>query len=487
MNPLWLALHFPYLPLEARAALSPPSAVIERGRVVLADDAARHAGIVSGTGVAAARMLAPDITLLARERPLETAAMQSLACWAGIFTPRVSLTPDTLLLEIGGCLRLFGGIEKIVATVSAGVVDLHFTALLAVAPTPLAAQWLAQAGTAAQCLEVADMRRRLEALPLDLLPPRAATALHGFGVCTLAEVRRLPRAALARRVGVEPLQLLARAFGELADPRVDFDFPERFALPLQLPAAVDSAAGLLFAARRLTSALAGWLAARQAGVREFTLRLAHRGGETRLLLQFADLSADGRRFERVLRERLESTTLAAPVEALSLEADSPAALAGHSRALFDDAQSGQEAIDALLERLGARLGKTQVYRLRAHDDHRPECATRRAALFDKIVPGGRQTPPRPLWLIDPPQSLAEVDGRPYRQGPLKLLAGPERIESGWWESGEMRAEVAGDPPATAVGDIRRDYFIALAADGRWLWIYRDCRIPGGWFAHGVFA
>ena len=454
---------------------------------MLADDGARQAGVVAGTGIAAARMLAPEITLLARERSLEAATMQSLACWAGGFTPRVSLTPDTLLLEIGGCLRLFGGLEKIVAAVAAGIGDLHFTAQLAAAPTPLAAQWLAQAGTAARCVEIADMRRRLEALPLALLPQRAAASLHGYGARTLGEVRRLPGAALARRIGVEPLQLLARAFGELADPRVDFVFPERFALPLQLPAAVDSAAGLLFAARRLTSALAGWLAARQAGVREFTLRLAHRQGETRLLLQFADLSADGRRFERVLRERLESTTLSAPVETLQLEADAPAALAGRNLALFDDAQSGQEAIDALLERLGARLGTAQVYRVREHHDHRPECASRRATLFDKIAPGVQPTPPRPLWLIAPPQSLAEVDGHPCRQGPLKLLAGPERIESGWWESGEMHSEAADSPAATALGDVRRDYFIALAADGAWLWIYRECRVPGGWFVHGIFA
>ena len=95
MNPLWLAIHLPYLPLESRASLSPPSAVVEQGRILLADEAAREAGIVSGIGVAAARMLAPTITLMARDRAQENAALHALACWAGGFTPRLSLTPDT--------------------------------------------------------------------------------------------------------------------------------------------------------------------------------------------------------------------------------------------------------------------------------------------------------------------------------------------------------------------------------------------------------
>lgn len=28
---------------------------------------------------------------------------------------------------------------------------------------------------------------------------------------------------------------------------------------------------------------------------------------------------------------------------------------------------------------------------------------------------------------------------------------------------------------------------AVAADESWLWIYRDCRAPGGWFLQGFFS
>ena len=202
---------------------------------------------------------------------------------------------------------------------------------------------------------------------------------------------------------------------------------------------------------------------------------------------FAELTADVTRFERVLRERLERKALDAPVEALCLEAEQVAPLPGRSDSLLEDggdASAGQEGIGALLERLAARLGEESVYRLGAHPDHRPECATRRVPLFGKHASPASSVLPRPLWLLNSPEALREVDGRPYRHGPLQLLTGPERIESGWWDAGESGVEGGG---GGAVGDVRRDYFIALAGDESWLWIYRDCRAPGGWFLQGFFS
>jgi len=463
--------------------LPSPSAIVEQGRILIGDAAARQAGIERGIGASAARMLAPAITLMARNPAREAAALRTLACWAGGLTPRISLTPDTLLLEIGGCLRLFGGLEKIVATAAAGLQAQNFTVAASAAPIPLAAQWLAQSGTAAYCLDDLVMRQRLDVLPIAILPAKAAAALARFGANTLADVRKLPAAALARRIGVDTVRLLARAYGEMPDPRPDFAFPEQFDLLLQLPAPVETAAGLLFAARRLTAALAGWLAARQAGVQEIMLYLRHETTETPLALRFADLTADGGRFERVLRERLERLTLHAPVESLRLAVTQVAFRPRRNQVLFDDCHAEQDAIGALLERLGARLGERQVYRAALREDHRPECATQCITLFEKPRSGKAAAAPRPLWLLDPPEALREVAGRPYRQGHLQLLAGPERIESGWWDSGEYGGE-NGDQTS---GDIRRDYFIALSTDARWLWIYRECRPPGGWFLQGFFS
>lgn len=457
-----------------------------RGRVLACDAAAATSGVAPGMGLTAARALAPTLNVVARDMAREAAALAALACWAGSFTPVISLVPprqdeaaSALLLEIGSCLRLFGGVERIASAVDAGVAEQGYSRRCAVAPSAQGALWLARTLETAICADLAALAARLAALPVAALdlPPQAIARLGQFGVRTLGEARRLPAAALARRIGEDALGMIARAFGELPDPRPPFIFPAQFCADLELPAPVDNAAALLFAARRLTVALAGWLAARQSGVLECVLHLRRpRQPATVLSLRFASATRDAARFERVLRERLERLALTAPVEALRLEATGVAPLPGHSGSLFEASHDAHD-MATLLERLRARLGETRVHGLACRAEHRPECASAAVAQGDNGTPGNM--PPRPLWLLARSQALREHAGRPQWNGPLQLLGGPERIESGWWQEGEMSG--------ASIGDVRRDYFVALAADGHWLWIYRDNRLPGGWFLHGWFA
>lgn len=128
----------------------------------------------------------------------------------------------------------------------------------------------------------------------------------------------------------------------------------------------------------------------------------------------------------------------------------------------------------LAERLRARLGETSVHGLALRAEHRPELASCAVAPGGGSSAGVPAAASRPAWLLPRPQALPEVGGRPQRDGPLLLLAGPERIESGWWDA---------DEPG-AVGDVRRDYFVALSPRREWLWIYR---CAAGWFLHGLYA
>jgi protein ImuB len=395
-------------------------------------------------------------------RLTDSSPTPSLACWAGQFTPRVSLTDSALLLEVGGCLRLFGSLDILREQVTRGMAEQGVAARIAVAATPQAALWLAEGnGESLDVLAIPDLS----------WPDGVAEKLTRFGLRRLGELRRLTFSALARRIGKPAATLLARAYGEMPDPRIDFVFPLRFEQDIELPAAVENAPALLFAARRLTGALAGWLNVRQAGLRECRLDLMHHQGATPLLLRFAEATRDGHRFERVLRERLERLQLIAPVERLRLVVESVEALPGASGGLFDEGDA-KENMSALVERLRARLGEERVFGIAPVAEHRPECATRQASVGSTIIVA---VPPRPFWLLAHPESLAEIAGQPHRRGPLRLLAGPERIESGWWDQDE------------GVGDRRRDYFIALTHDDRWAWVFRELRSPGGWFLHGWFG
>ncbi|KOQ18692.1 nucleotidyltransferase/DNA polymerase, partial [Achromobacter xylosoxidans] len=80
---------------------------------------------------------------------------------------------------------------------------------------------------------------------------------------------------------------------------------------------------------------------------------------------------------------------------------------------------------------------------------------------------------RPFWLLDPPLPLKLAGHRPQYAGQaLRLMRGPERIESGWWD------------PALTV----RDYFVAEDAAGARYWIYRERDDEHArWHLHGLYA
>lgn len=472
---LWLCLRFAHLALDVFPPGEGPAVAVLGGRVVCASTAAEAAGVQAGVGLAAALALAPGLAVHEAMPEREAELLRTLACWGERFTPQLSLAPPAeLLLEIGGCLRLFGGLGRLLEQVREGLAEQGLEALEGLAPTPLAAQWLARAGAQEPCLHDADLLARLSPLPLTVLAGLDGAAfrtLAALGVKSLADLFALPAAGLQRRFGVSlPLQL-ARARGEVPDPRASFVFPESFAQRLELPAKVQDAAMLQFAARRLLAALAGWLAARASGVAACHFLLEHEDGldDSRLELGFAEPTAELARLGRVLQERLAQCRLKAPVWQIRLIAQHVQPLAGRDQALF-----GQEAAQALgpvVERLRARLGAVAVHGIGVVPDHRPECASRILSRPQAALAGPGAA--RPLWLLPAPRALAERDGRPQQDGSLLRLAGPERIESGWWQQDEG-----------GTGDVRRDYFVACNPAGEWLWVFRDAR---GWWLHGIFA
>jgi protein ImuB len=454
---LWVALCLPRLPLEARLrgrappeAADKPWAVVDNRLVLVCNGAAEVLGVRPGSALTAAWALAPQLRTLQRDAAAESRALEAIASWACQFTAKVSLEPPQgVLLEVAGSLRLFGGAARLMARLRSGLADLGFEALLAAGPTARAALWLARGGG-----------KTLQALPVGAIDPEPETLalLRRIGVGTLGELMRLPRAGLAARFGQRLLEDLDRAQGLAPEPRAFFELPERFSMQLELPAPVMQAERVLFAARRLLLQLEGFLTARQAGVRGFALRLSHRNGQATLIdIGSATPHRDIEHWQRLLRERLEATVLKSPAEAIRLEAAGLTPLAGVAPGLFGDARSEAEAWERLIERLQARLGGAVVHGLATHAEHRPERAWQAAAgtaAADEVPPG-----PRPLWLLEPPRRLGERE--------FVLLAGPERIESGWWD---------GD-------DVVRDYFIAARGPAL-AWIYRARE---GWFLHGLFA
>ena len=194
-----MALHFPLLALEALPLRQSPSAVVSRGRVLVCDRLAAEAGVSAGQKLSTALGLQPGLAIFERDAAREGRALESLACWAGRFTPTLSLSPPAgLLLEIGSCLRLFGGVEVIVEVVLGGCAGQSYSANWAVAPTPLGARWLAQAAAGEIQQEAPAMQAELAALPCGFTgwPDEVVKRLESFGLRRLGDLRLLPGAGL---------------------------------------------------------------------------------------------------------------------------------------------------------------------------------------------------------------------------------------------------------------------------------------------------
>lgn len=486
---LWACLIFPSLPLDvfARARPSPdalrPFAVGSGGhypRVVAACAAARAAGIRNGQSIASALALAPNLVLRDRDAEAEARALAQLATWALTFTPMACLAPpDAIVADIGASLRLFGGLPRLVAQLTAGTQALGYDGRLGIAPTPGAALLFARAGRTRAVLDSAHLPMALAPIPLAFcdIDEAARATLREAGVTAFGEAAALPRDGLARRFGPRIVALLDRALGTVADPRAPFVPPPRFAGRLDLPAPAHDAEALGFGVQRLVGDLAHWLTARGLGVVRLALALVHerhlhRRGMPATQVPFA-LGAPAREPSHllgVLRERLGRVALPAPVEAMTLASEETAPLTGRNLGLLPGDDSGRVEVP-LADRLRARLGDHALHVLATHAEHRPELATRESSVSaSRGKPAPLPDAPRPIWLLREPVLLADaLDARPWA-----LRDGPERIESGWWNG----------------GDVRRDYFIADTPDGATVWIYRDHRHgvdDGEWFLHGLFA
>ena len=124
----------------------------------------------------------------------------------------------------------------------------------------------------------------------------------------------------------------------------------------------------------------------------------------------------------------------------------------------------------------------------------------------------------PTWLLAQPLKLAVRNNAPQcsQGGPLTLLAGPQRVEAGWW-SGQKSGDGGGGrggrggrgDASTSSPCALRDYFLARSNQMGLLWIYRE-RLGGqgsagqpaqgradsggdqnadgsDWYLHGLFA
>lgn len=467
----WACILLPQLALDAVLRRRPdpqaPLALIagtpQRRVLQTVNAAARELGLRPGQSLTAAQALCRDFASVDYDPAEIERWHRFLAAWAYRFSSQVSLDyPRVLMLEVESSLGLFGPWPRFEARLREELTALGFRHRIVAAPNPAATRVLANVHDGLAVADQDELLRALGQLPVERigLAREVATALSRMGLRRLGQVLALPRDSLARRFPAEVLRHLDHLTGARAVALNCYSPPDRFDVRLELNFDVESTQALLFPLRRLTADLAAFLAGRDSGVQRFELRLEHVEGEdSRVPVGLLSAEREAAMLFELARGRLEPLQVRAPVRALRLLAKDLPTFVPQHRELFEERPQQTLPWEQLRERLRARLGDEAVHGLCAHADHRPE----RAWLGDAPGKPAFQplAAPRPGWLLREPQPLREV----------KVLAGPERIESGWWDG----------------GDVRRDYYLVQTRAGQHGWAYRAVGEEGplllqGWFA-----
>jgi len=473
--------------------------VFEHEVLIAVTRGAQQCGLTLGMRCATVRSLAPECLLFSRDEAAEQRAYTQAAQVALAYSPAVyQYSDDTLLIDATSSLLLFGGIRIIVQRLRQQLRHLKLQVRSSVAPTATGAWLLARAAqsSARYACHQSTLVRLLNRIPCAALPSARPHLiwLKAIGCETLGGLRALPRDGLQRRVGTDLLIELDQAYESSILHQAPYVAPEQFRDHLDLYERLEHTSALTAVSERLANRLCTWLRAKRYALRSITLDLHYERARatcppTRLELAFSEPVWLVNQLMPLLREHLSRQILNGPVVALTLQSQTLMQQSTPSATLFADPINSSANYRRLLDLLSARLGATHVLKAAPFADHRPELANRWVPLrasesatlslktststqslsFNQYDPTQSE---QPFWLLTQALPLKVHEHRPIYITSLKLLRGPERIESGWWDGAR----------------IARDYFVAQDQHAVRYWIYRerDHEQPR-WFLHGVFG
>ncbi|MFC0205747.1 DUF6504 family protein [Novosphingobium soli] len=452
-------------------------------------------GLVPGMVAAHARALVADLDLRDADPAddqawLDRLALHGVAHW----TPTASVSgSDGLWLDLSGTTHLFGGEERFCARLLRFLQRLGFTARIAIAGTPGAAHALARyGGRDIRVLDPGGEAAALAALPVAALRLEAAalTAAARFGLERVADLIRLPRGPLAKRLGREAVTRLDQALGHAAEPIkpvVPFEAPE---VTRRLLEPIGTAESITQVISDLVDDLIGVLQQRGLGVRTVLLRAERVDGDVqRIGIGASRATRDARHLKRMFALKLDRIEPGLGIEAMHLLVPHSEPLGASSAGSLVACEGAAKDLAPAIDQLVGRAGEAAVFRVAPSESDVPERAVRRVGPLED--PGRWPRWTRPVRMLRRPEPLTHVvallpDHAPRRftwRGHAYRVAagdGPERVHGEWWRT---------DAELWAV----RDYFRVEVESGERFWLFRrgDGVAPEtgdlSWYIHGMFG
>ncbi|MBA4740513.1 MAG: DNA polymerase Y family protein [Burkholderiales bacterium] len=473
---LWLCLNFPDLPINIFSIdrkTEKPIAIVESSNTIIAvNKTGQSLGIKNGMSLSAAYGLSNLIEVKYRNKHQEAKKLEEIATSLFKYSSQISINfPNSILIEIGASIKLFCDTKHLKDQIKKTIIELGMNARAAVSPTPLSAVWLASQQIEITVLSISDLPKHLDSLPISTIGSKNTLCIQpdDVGIKTIGELASVSRSAVTQRWGPHVIDQLDRAFGRKPDPCPLFILPRRFNTEISLNLPASSVTELLFGINRIIHSMTNYLQAKQRGVIKFELTITNEENfPHNFNFKLSVPSRDPKHLTNLVQERLNRETIPSRIESIQLKSTQELSITPSNYSLIHQSEHIEPNRGQLIDQLQARLGEKSVYGITVYADHRPEKSWR------ATIPGGQRfhgpVNHRPSWLLRTPKALPSVSGIPQLHGPLTILNGPERIETGWWDE----------------KDIKRDYFLALTQDHSQVWVYKDIKNQR-WFLHGIFS
>jgi protein ImuB len=507
MSPRIAYVHLPRFPvqrrvLEEQELAGQPLALVHEAkgalRVAFASGVAQREGIRAGMTLTAARALVPALRDGLHDAAAESRALSSLAEGFLRFAPAFMLSaPDGLWLDASAA-SLFGGEAGLLEKVEVQARTAGYRSRVVLASELFTARALARYGAATRtCVATGGSERALATLPLQALEdaPEVVASLRALGLSVLGELGALQPTQVISRLGAQGLRAQRLVRGQDETRLLPEVLPEVVEEVRTLEAPAESLEPLLFALKTVLDRLSARLRGRQRAAVRLTLTLVlEPAGPHPVPLALARPTTDPKLLLDLVRHRLESVRLDAPVATLIVTVDESCEDHGQ-QGVLGDAPAGDAALETVLARLATALGPEALESPVLADDHRPEAAhapgafrppRREPGMFAEARRAPQVPAPIPDWQLERPVRLLAGEGERIevemdRLGALRsarvlgkrrrilAVAGPERLGGQWWTETPFQ----------------RDYYrVHLEGLGP-AWVYRRAG-EGEFYLHGLF-
>jgi protein ImuB len=381
----------PSVPLVSLAPLALIGGSPPLWSVVAASPAALEAGIQLGmTKAQAAEFI--GVQICPRSQSQEKAAHAALLDVAWSVSPRVEDTaPDAIVLDLDGLTSLFGSDENIAQELARRAPSVGLIPQIAVASNIEAAILAARGFPEITIIPRGEEGRRLGNLSVAVLvtSTEILEILGRWGVHTLQALAALPVLQLSERLGQEGVRLHELARGACQRALILAQPASSFEEEMVLDDAVEELEPLSFLLGRLLDQLCARLEARALAVRAVHVRFAlalsfekdfqtlTEGTKKPSAKSYAKVLRlpvplrNPKTLLKLLRLQLQADPPPAPIQKISLRADSAAPRLAQN-GLFWPSAPDPEKLELTLARLAKLVGESNIGSPELLDSHRPD-------------------------------------------------------------------------------------------------------------------